>query len=329
MNLITGVTGLVGSHIARKLLQNGEKVIALKRSSSSMQLVADIQQQIIWIEGDVTDILSLNIAMQGVKKVYHCAAMISFLPEDKEKMFLTNINGTANVVNACLKAGVEKLLYISSVAAFGRTYTDKIVDETFELKDSKNNFNYYKSKLYAEREVWRGEAEGLCVNIIAPSTILGNGNFAVAPLSVFNEVQNGLPFYPKGANGFVYVNDVVNMAIMLMESDIAGEKIICSAENLTMREFIQLVATALHKKAATFALPGWLGTIAYTAANIKAKITGTQPLITKETITIAQLNFYYNNQKAKEIFNYSFMPIGEAVAKVATHYRNTMQKTKQ
>ena len=321
MILITGATGLVGAHIAKQLLADGEKVVAIKRSSSNLSLLGDAAAKITWVTGDVTDMASLLEAMQGVKKVYHCAALISFVPEDKEQMIKTNINGTANVVNACLLSGVEKLLYVSSVAAFGNTYINKKVDETNELKDSKDNFIYYKTKLYAEREIWRGEAEGLSVVVISPATILGNGHFHLAPLNVFGEVDKGLAFYPKGSNGFVNVKDVCTIAIRLMNSDISGEKYIVSAENLAMKQLLDKIATVLNKKKPTIALSDFLGYIAYKAERIKSFFTKKTPLITKETIAIAQHNYFFSNEKIKQTLNYNFVAIDDTIAEVAEAYR--------
>jgi nucleoside-diphosphate-sugar epimerase len=115
--LITGGTGLVGSHLIAELIKQGRHVRALYRSN-----IPDIRgkEKVEWVKGDILDIISLEEAMQNVEQVYHCAAIVSFDPKQKHKMFATNIEGTANVVNTSIKAGVEKFCYVSSVSALGQ-----------------------------------------------------------------------------------------------------------------------------------------------------------------------------------------------------------------
>ena len=115
--LVTGATGLVGAHLVEALVQQGKRVKALYRSSIPQYKAAS---KVEWIQCDILDITLLEEAMQDVQQVYHCAAVVSFNPKEKDLLNNTNVEGTANVVNACLNAGVEKLLFVSSVSALGR-----------------------------------------------------------------------------------------------------------------------------------------------------------------------------------------------------------------
>ena len=163
MNLITGATGLLGSYLAKLLLTKGEKVRAIKRKTSDVSLLGEFSEQIEWIEGDVLDIPSLEEAMVGVTKVYHCAALISFIPREVEQMMKVNVEGTANIMNCALASDVKKLVHVSSVAAFGLPVKGKMIDENFSDPNINKAFWYYRSKQYSEREAWRANEEGLNV----------------------------------------------------------------------------------------------------------------------------------------------------------------------
>ena len=329
MILITGATGLLGSYIARLLVSRGEQVRGLRRSSSDLSLLGDAVKQIEWVEGDVTDVLSLDEAMQGVSRIYHCAALISMQPSHLDSMLKTNTEGTANVVNAALDAGIDKLLYVSSIAAFGRPQPEGVlIDENLDVKDSTDNFSYYRSKLYAEREVWRGIAEGLPAAIICPSTILGGGFWNVTPNNIFAQVYKGVPFYTTGTNAFVDVRDVAAIALLLMDSDIVSEKYIVSAENCTFHELMNLTADALQKKRPAIAIHKYLAAIAWRYESVKAVITKSTPLLTAESAVMAQSDFRYSNEKICQTLSYQFRPLSETITDVAKLYLQSLKEKK-
>ncbi|HCT23903.1 MAG TPA: 3-beta hydroxysteroid dehydrogenase, partial [Chitinophagaceae bacterium] len=132
MILVTGATGLVGSHLIQALVSAGKPVKALYRKSIPQIVGAE---QVQWVQADILDVVALEAAMEGITHVYHCAAIVSFSPKQKAALHQTNIEGTANVVNACLQAGVQKLLYVSSVAALGRIRESGMVDESMNWSE--------------------------------------------------------------------------------------------------------------------------------------------------------------------------------------------------
>ncbi|MCW3124771.1 MAG: NAD-dependent epimerase/dehydratase [Bacteroidetes bacterium] len=329
MVLVTGANGLVGSYLVKELIKKGERVRGLRRTSSDLSLLDGYTGQLEWVEGDVRDIFSLEEAMKGITKVYHVAALISMQPHDLDLMLSINAEGTANVVDAALGSGIEKLLYVSSVAAFGRPERAvKMIDENYDVKDSKDNFAYYKSKLYAEREIWRGIAEGLNAVIINPSTILGGGFWNIPPNGLFGHVHSGLPFYTTGVNGFVDVRDVVEIAIRLMDSDISGEKFIVSSENLSFREVMWMAADAMKTRRPYIRSSKMLGEIAWRLEAL-INIFGKPPvLITRDSVALGQNDFYYNNDKVRKALNFTFRPVGDTIAEVAAAYlRSRREKT--
>jgi len=256
MILITGATGLVGSHLAFELIRSGHAVRALRRPDSRFEMIKkvfslysdnpeELFSKIEWVDGDILDIFSLEDAMEGAEEVYHCAALVSFLPEDKKRLIRINTEGTANVVNAALEKKIRKLCHVSSIAALGRPeHQSDLIDENLVWKPSKHNSAYAISKYGAEREVWRGTAEGLDAVIVNPSIVLGLAGPGMGSSRIFNTVRDGLKFYPPGKNGFVDVRDVARAMILLMESDIRNERFILNAENLEYKKLLGMMAVA-------------------------------------------------------------------------------------
>ncbi len=329
MVLVTGANGLLGSYLVKELIRRGERVRGLRRSTSDMSLLAGYTDQVEWVEGDVRDVYSLEEGMQGVDQVYHVAAMISMQPRDQQQMLSVNADGTANVVNAALSSDIKKLLYVSSVAAFGRPEnTAKVIDENLDVKDSKDNFAYYKSKLFAEREVWRGIAEGLHAVIINPSTILGGGFWNIPPNGIFSHVYSGLPFYTTGVNGFVDVRDVVDIAIRLMNSDIHSEKFIVSAENASFRDVMWMAADAMKVRRPYIHSGKVLGSLAWRLEAAKALFTKPSAIITHDSVEIGQNDFYYSNDKVRKALDYTFRPLQETIHDVAALYLQSREDHK-
>jgi nucleoside-diphosphate-sugar epimerase len=165
MILVTGATGLVGSHLLVQLLQENEEVKALFRSEKQIEKVKNVFafynqtalfDKIKWVKGDITDIPSLEIAFENITHVYHCAALISFDPSDEDELRKINIEGTANVVNCCIDFGVKKLCHVSSIAALGtpKEHETTITEET-EWNPEELHSDYAITKYGAEMEVWR------------------------------------------------------------------------------------------------------------------------------------------------------------------------------
>jgi nucleoside-diphosphate-sugar epimerase len=329
MNLITGATGLVGSYLARLLLSKGEKVRAIKRTMSDTSLLNDISDRIEWVEGDVLHIPSLEDAMEGVTNVYHCAAMISFIPREIDQMMKINTEGVANVMNVALASNVRKLVHVSSIAAFGIPPAGKVVDEKFSDPNINKAFWYYRSKHYGEREAWRAMEEGLNVVIACPSTIIGAGWWDAEPNSLYPEIYKGLKFYTSCTNGFIDVRDVTECLYRLMQSDISGEKFILSAENLSFRDVIWQMADEMKVQRPSLEAGKFLRSIAWRMEVIKGLFGHHRPLITKESAEVAGISFQYSNEKIKQTLNYNFRPVKQTIADTAQVFLKSHAEKKE
>ena len=314
MILVTGAAGLVGSHLVKQLVADGKKVRALYRSSvPSIEGTDGVE----WVSGDILDVISLDAAMAGVKQVYHCAAMVSFNPGKKALLHQTNVEGTANVVNACLSEGVDKLLFVSSVAALGRIREDMPINETMNWSEETSNSEYGKSKYFAEIEVWRGIGEGLNAVIVNPVIILGAGDWTKGSSGLFKSAYDEFPWYTEGTGGFVDVLDVVKAMLLLMNSNVSSERFILSAENLTYREVFTQIAKHFGKKPPHRKVTALLAAIVWRLEAVKALFAGKDPLLTKETARTAAAKVQFDNHKLKIFFlNFQYTPIHLSIKRI-------------
>jgi dihydroflavonol-4-reductase len=333
MILITGATGLVGSHLAFDLIHSGKQVRALKRPGSDFSMIKrvfslysdqaeDLFRKIDWVEGDILDTFSLEDAMEGVQDVYHSAALVSFLPKDKKLLMRINTEGTSNVVVAAMQMKVRKLCHVSSIAALGRPeHQSDLIDEKLVWKTSRHNSMYAVSKYGAEREVWRGTAEGLDAVIVNPGIVLGVAGPGMGSSRLFNTVWNGLKVYPPGKNGFVDVRDVARAMILLMQSDIRNERFILSAANLEYKQLFDLMARAFGKPGPWLSVGSSFSGLAWRLEKLRAALAGVKPLITRETANTAVQQYQYSAEKIKNALGFEFTPIEETISHFCRVFR--------
>ena len=327
MILVTGANGLVGSRLLFDLATRGYAPRAFMRKNGGDSLLKfyfrDHPEMLSRLErayGDVRDVFSLEEAMKGVDQVYHCAARVSFSPASYRDLMQVNMDGTANVVNMCLEAGVKKLCHVSSVAAIGRTLDGEHITEDTLWKRSKLNSAYAISKYGAEREVWRGIAEGLNAVIVNPSVILGRGNWMQGSSSMIRKVFEGLRFYTTGVNGFVDVDDVSRAMILLMESPVSGERFILNSENMNYRDFFALAAGFLKRPSPTFRAGPILSSMAWRFEKMKSLVTGREPLVTRETARTANNRYYYSSEKVTRQLGITFIPVEKSLQKLCAQF---------
>jgi nucleoside-diphosphate-sugar epimerase len=321
MIFVTGATGLVGSHLIKQLAAAKKTVRAIYRNSPPVwanQLANEVQ----WVQADILDVVALEEAMQGVTQVYHCAAVVSFQPNSKHQMHQTNVQGTANLVNACLNAGVKKLVYVSSVAALGRIREDKPIDETMNWTPETSNSEYGKTKYLAEMEVWRGIGEGLDAVMVNPTIILGAGNWDTGSSGIFKSAYNEFPWFTEGTTGFVDVQDVVNAMTMLMETKISAQRFILSADTWTYQKMFTAIANCFGKQPPHKKVTPLLAALVWRWEAIKGKFTGKAPLLTKETATTAQAKVSFNNSKLlQHLPQFTYTPLQTSIQRICAELK--------
>ncbi len=330
MVLITGATGLVGSHLAIHLLENDEIVRAIYRNENSIAKTKSLFElykkpylfeKIDWIHADINDIPALEIAFENIEFVYHCAALVSFDPKDEEKLRKINIEGTANIVNFCLTKNIKKLCYVSSIAAFGDLLDhEKIITEETEWNPEKPHSDYAISKYGAEIEVFRAHQEGLNVVIVNPGVILGAGFFESGSGEIFTKVKNGLSFYTSGTTGFVAVFDVVKIMYQLMKSNIQGERFALVSENCSYKYLLDTIAESLNVKKPYRKISKFIINIAWRMNWILSNIFFQKRKLSRDLATSLHSNDIYSNEKIKKILNFEFEKIETSIQKISKFY---------
>ena len=325
MILVTGGTGLLGSHLLLELTNEYNSIKAIFRNEKKIELVLRLFlyydsingqtrfDSIQWVNCDVLDSVTLHETIEGCEYVYHCAAIVSFDKDDFYKMMKINREGTSNVVNSCLELGIKKLCYVSSTAAIGNGENDPIVTEETKWKQSPTTSGYSISKYSAEKEVWRGVEEGLDVVIVNPCVIIGAGDWQESSLTMFATVEKGLRFYTSGANAFVDARDVALIMLKLMNSDFKNERYLCIGENSTFKNLFDTIARNLNKKEANILVNPLLIGLTWRVMWVICKLTGKKSPITKETARSAFGTTVYDASKIKKALSFEFKTINEMV----------------
>lgn len=324
MILVTGGTGLLGSHLLYQLSLEGQPIRALYRHEDRIKNVEKLFHYynpekskalfstIEWVRGDILDIISLEESFQDVTVVYHCAALVSFAKRDFYQLMKTNREGTANIVNTCLDFGVKKLCYVSSTASIGGENFTTVTEKTkWELTPETSGYSI--SKYSAEKEVWRGVEEGLDCIIVNPSVLFGAGNWDESSLTIFRTIQNGLRFYTSGSNAFVDARDVAEIMVRLTNSDTKNQRYLCVGENISFKDVFEKIAVKLGKRPAYINTPKWLIGLTWRLAWFFSLFTGKSAAITRESARSAFNVKEYSSAKIKTHLLFNFRSLDDTI----------------
>lgn len=327
MILLTGGTGLIGSHLLLNFLSRDLRVRVLYRSEEKRKKTLEfLTSQGIppskassteWIQGDILDIPTLNTAIQGADRVFHCAALISFDPNEYRNLRKVNIEGTANVVNACIHQGVSRLFYMSSVAALGGASNGQPVTENNQWNPNHDNNVYAITKYGAEMEVWRGSQEGVPCVIFNPGVVLGEGIWENSTGKFFQAIESGLSYYPPGTSGFVDVKDVVAAITSAAEKNIKNERFILVGGNHSYLKLFSEIARTTGNKPPHKELKPWMLEVLWRLDGLRVRIFGGPAKITRANARSASQATFYDNSRAQEVLGISFTQLSETVERIA------------
>jgi nucleoside-diphosphate-sugar epimerase len=326
MILVTGATGLVGGNLLWQLLQENDCVAAIHRPTSQLQPLRTIFSfytsnpdeylaRIDWRTADVLDVESLQVAMNEVDVVYHCAAVVS-LGSSGDNLLDTNVQGTRNIVEAALQNGIQKLCFVSSIAACGRETGNKPIDENLAWVENPNRSLYTRSKYYSEQEVWRGIEKGLNAVIVNPGVILGVSGSNSGSSQLFTQVQKGLMFYTNGGSGYVDVQDVARAMIQLTNSSISGERFILVGENCCNKDILCWMADGFGKRRPFVGIGKAALLVIGFLSEIIGKLFRFDPLIDRGTARSATNRQYYSSAKIQKMIGFQFTPIEKTITNV-------------
>jgi nucleoside-diphosphate-sugar epimerase len=327
MVLVTGGTGLVGAHLLLHLVENGEIVRAIYRKTETIQKTKSLFslykketlfEKINWIQADIIDTPSLEIAFENVEYVYHCAALISFEPKYEDLIRKTNIEGTANMVNLCIAKNVKKLCFVSSIAALGDLKeNEKIITEETEWNPEKPHSDYAISKYGAEMEIWRGQQEGLMCVIVNPGVILGPRIWEQGSGILFKKIENGFPFYTNGTSGFVAVTDVVQIMVQLMKSEVKSERFTLISQNIVFQDLFNSIADALKVKRPSFYVSPLLTGFFWRIDWFLSAVFGTKRKLDRATAIASYSKNLYSNEKIRTTLGTKFLDIHQYIKEIS------------
>lgn len=316
--LITGATGLLGNHLVRKFAPQGE-IHALIRKESNKDLISDYSQEIIWHEGDLNDIISLEEALKDIDLVIHAAGLVSFNPEDESKLMSVNVKGTANLIDCMLQFGINKLIHVSSVSALGRSPETKTVNENQRWIKSDYNTPYAVSKYFADLEVWRGVQEGLDAIIVYPSILLGKISDQRSSSKIYNYVLEGNSYYPKGSVNYIDVRDAAELIWQLYQKEVWNEGYILNKESLPYKIFFEKMSKAFNKKAPSKEVKKWMLEFVLVFSWIGRKLGISKSPLNKQTAMLSQLEVYMDNSKILNLLQYDFTPLEQTLSWAKTN----------
>jgi len=309
--VVTGATGHIGANLVRALINKGRTVRSLVHMDR--RAIEGLDTEIV--RGDVCDKESLISAFDGAEIVYHLAACISLSMADWPRLESINVNGTRNVVDACLQAGVRRLIHFSSIHALVQEPLSVPVDESRPLVESRKYPPYDRSKAAAEKEVRRGMEKGLDAVIIYPTAIIGPYDYQ---LSYFGEAllalaQNRLPAMVAGGFDWVDVRDVVEGAVRAGEQAPAGSRYLLSGHWVSMCDIAAMVAEITGVPTAKFVCPLWLARLGAPFISAVGRLNGKRPLYTSVSLRALKSNRHISHNKAARELDYRPRPFRESL----------------
>ncbi|MCX2837139.1 SDR family oxidoreductase [Salinimicrobium sp. MT39] len=339
MILVTGGTGLVGSHLLLDLVKAGKSVRAIYRTEASLEAVKKVFSytnsqpeantlfsSIEWVQADITDIPSLNNAFKDIHQVYHCAALVSFDTSKDALLRKVNIEGTANVVNLCIANEVEKLCYVSSIATLDQKPGEKEITEVSFWNKELSHSMYAITKYGAEMEVWRASQEGVPVVIVKPGIIIGPGFWSSGSGKIFEKIHSGLDYFVPKTTGFVGVWDVVRIARELMVSPVKNDEFIVVSENLSFKTVFSMTASSLGRPAPSKALKRWMVLTGWLWQELRGLFSNREKQLEKRSQKSLFEHTFYSSAKLKQQIDFEFEPISEVIEKTASYYKKDLQK---
>jgi dihydroflavonol-4-reductase len=323
MILITGATGLVGGNLIWHLLQENDRVVAIRRTTSNLEPLRTIFSyytptpelylaRIDWKIADILDEKAIHVAMQGISIVYHCAAVVSF-NKMTENISDTNITGTRNIVCSALENKIDKLCFVSSIAACGKAFAGNQIDESSIWTDNQNHSVYSKSKYYSEKEVWKGIKQGLHAVIVNPGVVLGISGTNTGSSQLFLQVQKGLLFYTNGGSGYVDVRDVVTAMIQLTKSEITAQRFILVGDNCSNKDILGWISDGFEKRHPVIPLGKTMLLIVGCLLEMTGWMFHFYPILDRGIARTISHREYYSNRKICSAIGIRFNPIKQCI----------------
>jgi dihydroflavonol-4-reductase len=298
LTLVTGAAGFLGSHVTRQLVARGEGVRVLMRASSSNRAISDLSLE--YVTGDLRDVVSLERAMSGVQRVFHVAADYRLWAKNPQDIYDSNVGGTKNLLSAAKSAGVEQLIYTSTVATIA-VDRPELPNELTDSKLDEMVGHYKRSKWMAEQEVLQAAQAGLPAIVAMPTTPVGPWDWKPTPTGkiVLDFLNGKMPGYVETGLNFLGVEDCAAGHLLVAESGKIGERYLLGGENLTLKQLLDMLAKITGLAAPTMKIPHGVALgVAYVESAF-SRLIGKEPGIPVEGVRIAQHLMFVDASRAQ------------------------------
>ena len=318
--LVTGAAGFLGSHVTRQLVAQGYEVRVLLRASSSNRAISDLSLE--YVTGDLRDANSLERAMKGAKRVFHVAADYRLWAKRSRDIYDSNVGGTKNLLAAARKAGVEQLIYTSTVATIAVDRPEP-PNESTDAKLEEMVGHYKRSKWKAEQEVLRAAKEGLPVIVAMPTTPVGPWDWKPTPTGkIILDFLNGkMPGYVETGLNFVAVEECAAGHLLVAQKGQIGKRYLLGAENLTLKQLLDTLAKITGLPAPSMKIPHGVALgVAYVESAF-SRLIGKEPQIPVEGVKIARHMMFVDCSRAKNELGFAPGPVAAALERAVKWYR--------
>jgi dihydroflavonol-4-reductase len=317
--LVTGAAGFLGSHVTRQLVARGDDVRVLLRASSTNRAIADLPLE--YVTGDLRDPASLERAMKGVKRVFHVAADYRLWAKRKQDIYDSNVGGTKNLLEAAKRAGVEQLIYTSTVATIA-VDRPQHPNEFTDAKLGEMVGHYKRSKWMAEREALGAAKSGLPVIVAMPTTPVGPWDWKPTPTGkiILDFLNGNMPGYVKTGLNFVAVEECAAGHLLVAEKGKVGERYLLGGENLTLKEMLDTLAKITGLRAPMLKIPHGLALGVAYANTAFSRLVGREPQIPVEAVKIARHMMFVDCARAKRELGFQAGPVAAALERAVRWY---------
>jgi len=317
--LVTGAAGFLGSHVTRQLVARGDDVRVLMRPSSTNRAIADLSLE--YVTGDLRDPASLDRAMKDVKRVFHVAADYRLWARRKQDIYDSNVGGTKNLLDAAKRAGVEQLIYTSTVATIAvdrpqhpNEFTDARLEEMVG--------HYKRSKWLAEKEALSSAKNGLPVIVAMPTTPVGPWDWKPTPTGkIMLDFLNGkMPGYVETGLNFVGVEDCAAGHLLIAEKGKVGERYLLGGQNLTLKQMLDALSKITGLPAPKLKIPHGLALGVAYASTVFSRLLGREPGIPVEGVKIARHMMFVDCSRAQRELGFKAGPVAAALERAVRWY---------
>jgi dihydroflavonol-4-reductase len=317
--LVTGATGFVGSQVAAALVRQGDQVRVLRRKTSSTLALDGLNVEHVF--GDILEPEAVKAAVSGCERVYHVAALSSYWRARATDIYRVNVEGTRIVMDACLRAGVPRVVHTSSAAAVGVRRDGRPSDETQPLDPREEHFAYAHSKHLAEQEVLKAVKLGLEAVMVNPAAVIGPGDYNLITGSLIVEMaKRPLPACPPGGVCMADIDAVVQGHLSAAEKGRVGERYILGGENLTYRQITAIISGIVGRRALAWTIPAWALPPASAALDFLNRFVS-RPIASGDQLRISAHNVFFDSGKAVAELGYHILPFRGAAERAYAWYR--------